>query len=262
MTRLANVAALLALAGLSGCLEEQRYAVERERVYMPPDSEPAFFDDDDNPFFVEEKVFRLQIRPPSEQSLQTLTQSAQGMKLPFPRLPWVQREDEELRVDYTLENRSDQPVNAMVFVDGIDEFFEYTPGPEDFHQYERRLLVEAHKTVGGTITELEMDEIAIDLATAVNGAPNTALVVQFQGQSGRDPRVQKYIPKVVPGLVAFHMGIMSGGLGGGETAPDLKLTLSVRVQDHGDRIAARGEKHWDPLPTPTPFVPVVPEEDP
>jgi len=261
MARLSGSACVLVVVGLSGCLEEQRYAVERARVYMPPDSAPAFEDDDDKPVFVSERVFHLQIRPPSAQTLQSLTQAAQGKHLPFPRMPWVERQDLEVRVDYTLENRSDQAVNAMVFLDGIDEFFEYTPGPEDFHQYERRLLVQAHRTARGTISELEMDEVAIDLATVVNGAPNTALVVQFQSQSGRDPRVQQYIPDTVPGLVGFHMGLQSAGLGGGETAPDLELTLSVRVQDHGDRISSRGEPHWE-LPTPVPFVPVVPEEAP
>lgn len=275
MSRLATAAAasLLSVSGLSasGCLEEQRFAVERDHVEMSPDTAPAFVDDDDNAIFIVEDVFRLQLRGPSDSSVQKLTQAAQGMGLPFPRLPWVENEDLDIRVDYALENRSAESVTAVVFVDGINEFFEYTPGPEDFHQYERRLLVEAGQRVEGTITELELSEVAIDLATVVNGALNmalveangvlnTALAVQFQSQSGRDPRVQPYIPSVIPGLVALNMGIQSGGLGGGETAPDLRLTLSVRVQDHGDRVAARGESRWD-VPAPTAFVPVAPEEE-
>jgi hypothetical protein len=100
-----------------------------------------------------------------------------------------------------------------------------------------------------------MDEIATDLATVVNGAPNSNLVVQFQSQSTRDPRVHRYIPDVIPALVAFRMGLQTG-----EAAP-LELRVSVRVQDHGARVAARGEEAWE-LPTPADFVPVVPEEEP
>ncbi len=260
MARIAS-AALLCLLCTSGCLEEQRYAVERERLALPPGATPAFVDDDDNPIFVVQRTFRLPIRPPSSEVLQALAQGAQGKDLPFPRLPWVQREDLELRIDYVVENNSDQAVTALVFVDGINEFFVYTPGPEDFHQYERRLLVEPGQRVEGTITELEMDEVAIDLATAVNGAPNTALVVQFQGQSGRDPRVAPYIPSVIPALVGFNMGLQTGALGDEDAPPALVLRLSARVQDHGDRITARGERSWE-LPTPAPFVPVVPQEEP
>jgi hypothetical protein len=261
---------MAAALALTGCLEEQRYAIERESVRLRANAEPAFVDDDDNAIFVAQRRFELQIRPPMDAILQQLGQAAQGMNLPFPRLPWVEYEDVEIRVDYVLENRSDEEVSAMVFLDGINEFNVYTPGPEDFHQYERRLAVPAQGRVEGTITELEMDEVAVDLATVVNEVmikgddeddpPNSALIVQFQSQSTRDPRVKPYIPSTIPGLVAFNMGVQTGGLGGGEMAPELFLRLSARVQDHGDRVAERGESRWT-LPTPVEFVPVVPEED-
>jgi hypothetical protein len=43
-------------------------------------------------------------------------------------------------------------------------------------------------------------------------------------------------------------------------AANVALEISVRAQDHGDRVPKRGEKLWM-LPDPTPFVPVVPEEE-
>src|SRR5262249_31380512 len=163
-----------------------RYFVEREDVLMEAGQEATFVDDDDNPVFIAKRRFSLPISPPSDAQLTLLGQGAQGRMLPFPRLPWVEREDLELKVDYTLENRSDRTVTALVFVDGVNEFNAYAPGVEDFHQWERRFELSAGELVTGVITELEMDEIAIDLATVVNGALNSNLVVHFESQSGSD----------------------------------------------------------------------------
>jgi hypothetical protein len=246
---------------LAGCLQEQRYAVERQSVHLQSSTQAKFFDQNDNPTFVVERHFALQITPPPKGKLDELTRAARGKKLPFPRLPWVERQDLSIEVDYELENRSKETVTATVFVDGIDEFFVYTPGQDDFHQYEHIIKLKPKQKYEGMISELEMDEVAIDLAAVVNGYPNSNQVVNELSQSERDPRVQKYIPSVVPGLVGIEMGIQSGALSDMKTAPDLMLRLSVRVQDHGDRVAERGQKRWDPLPTPMPFVPVVPDEN-
>jgi len=192
-----------ACLALFGCLEEQRYAVERETVSLSEDDAPAFVDENDDPVFVAQRNFTLQIRPPRDERLQQLAEQAQGLDLPFSRLPWVEQEAIELQVDYALENRSAESVAVMLFIDGRNEFHVYTPGPGDFHQWERRFLLEPGGRKSGVITELEMDEVAVDLATVVNGAPNTAQVVHTNSQSGRDPRVSSYIPAVIPALVGM-----------------------------------------------------------
>jgi hypothetical protein len=238
---------------LSACLEEQRYAVEREMIRLPADAAPAFVDENDDPVFVAARSFELQIRPPRDEFLQQLAQQAQGRDLPFPRLPWVQEEDLELQVDYAIENRSKQDVSVMLFVDGQNEFHVYTPGPLDLHQWERRFLVQAETRIDGVITERELEEIAYDLATVVNGAPNSAQIVHPQSQSSLDPRAREFIPVVIPGLVALRIGLQTG------QAAELRLRVSVRVQDHGDRVSERGEPRWD-LPEPEAFVPIIPEE--
>jgi len=94
----------------------------------------------------------------------------------------------------------------------------------------------------------------VDLATVVNGAPNSNLVVQTISQSGRDERVSPYIPSIIPGLVGIVASITSSA------AQSITVELSVRAEDHGDRLAARGEKSWQ-LPIPARFIPVVPEEE-
>lgn len=254
-------ARLLALAALgalviqaSACVEEQRYAIENESVALTEATPAAFVNDDDEEVFIVTREFTLPVRPPKDQDLTNLTQDAEGKDLPFPRSPWVEDKDVDLQLDYVIANLGDEAVLASVLIDGRNEFNVYTPGPEDFHQWERRFMLEGKERVQGTITELEMSEIATDLATVVNGAPNSNQVVQFQSQSGRDDRTRQYIPAVIPGLVGLTAGIMT------TEAANIALEISVRVQDHGDRVPKRGDRIWE-LPEPTPFVPVVEEEE-
>jgi hypothetical protein len=241
----------LALMLLTGCvLEEQRYVVENEAVALTAGTPAAFEDEDDNQFFVVERRFGLPLEVPSDAALARLAGDAR----PFPRFPWVQRDDLELVVDYTLANLDDTTLVAGITLDGENEFFAYAPGQEDFHQWERRIQLGPRQRVTGSISELEMDEVAIDLATVVNGAPNSNQVVQFQSQSGRDPRIKQFVPKVVPGLVGLRFGLVTNQAG------NVVLELSVRAQDHGGRLAERGDASWEP-PAPVDFAPVVPEEE-
>jgi hypothetical protein len=240
---------------LTACLEEQRYVVENESVAITAQTPVAYVDDDDNPFYVVERTFTLPISEPSASSLDSLARESQGMGLPFPRLPWVRRNHIELQLDYTIANLDDSELVAGIRLDGINEFHAYTPGIEDFHQWERFVSLGPRQRVSGTITELEMDEVATDLATVVNGAPNSNQVVHFLSQSGRDARSKQYIPKVVPHLVGMRLGLVTGQAG------NVVLEVSVRAQDHGDRVADRGDRRWQ-LPVPMDFVPVVPVEEP
>lgn len=247
------LAALAAACLVSACIEEQRYVIENQAVALTADVAPAFITEDDDPIFIVTRDFEFPIAPPKNTDLARLTQRASGLNLPFPRAPWVEHTDIELELSYALENLGDAPITASVTLDGRNEFFQYAPGPEDLHQWERRHLLQPKERVHGVVTELEMDEIAVDLATVVNGAPNSNLVVQFQSQSGRDERTRQYIPALIPGLTGIRAGIMTGASG------SVVLEISVRAQDHGGRVPTRGQKRWT-LPEPTDFAPVVPED--
>jgi hypothetical protein len=235
-------------------LEEQRYVIESEAVALTEGTPPAFVTEDDEEIFIVTRDFELPITPPKNADLDKLTQKAEGRDLPFPRLPWVDDGDMDLELAYTLANQGDTDVLASVILNGRNEFNVYTPAALDFNQWERRFALKPKERVQGIVTELEMQEIAIDLATVVNGAPVSNLVVHFQSQSGRDERVAEYVPSLVPGLVGLTAGIMT------TSAANVVLELSIRAQDHGGRLAKRGEKRWQ-LPEPTPFVPVVIDED-
>ena len=252
-SRFRRVQLLLCLA--SACvLEEQRYAIENEAVALTEDTAPAFVTEDDEQIFIVTRDFELPITRPSNADLNKLTRQAEGRDLPYARMPWVEAGDIELQLEYTLANQGDEELTAALILNGRNEFHLYTPGPEDFNQWERRFALKGKQRVQGVVTEREMEEIAIDLATVANGAPVSNLVVHFQSQSGRDDRVTPYLPKVVPGLVGLSAGIMTS------EAANVVLEISLRAQDHGGRLAERSERRWE-LPEAEPFVPVVVDED-
>lgn len=223
---------------------------------------PAFFTSMDLTLFLVETRVELPVREPTAEELAAL-EVPDGRTHPWARRPWVERGDYEIQIDWTLSSLSDAPQIVTLTVNGFNEFDEYMPGVSvvdddfviDFANWERTLLVQPGARIGGTIREEELDEIAVDLATVVNGAPNPNQVVFFQNHSDHDERSRMFIPGVVPALTGFRIGLRVGGedLGG---APPMALEFVVRVRDPRDRIVGADEESWM-LPVPTPFVPAL-----
>jgi hypothetical protein len=250
-----NAAWLAALVALIGCVEEQRYVVENRAFALTPDAPAAFTSEDGDELFIVTAPYTFPISPPSSEQLAALRARINGTNLLFPRMPWVEDGAIDYTLDFVVQNSDAKRANVLIGLDGRSEFTEYAPAPpNDFHQWERRLSLAPGERVTGSVSTLELHEIAVDLATVVNGAPNSNLVVQTISQSSRDERVAPYIPGVIPGLVGIVASITSSA------AQAITVELSVRAEDHNDRLAARGDKSWQ-LPIPARFVPVVPEEE-
>jgi hypothetical protein len=195
--------------------------------------------------YIVETHAELAIREPTTAELASLRDGAKQYKmLPFPRLPWVGRGELELQVDFTLSNLDDAPHDVDVIINGANEFDEYVPGvqvveddPLPLHsQWEKRYTVAAKSRITGTVREEELDEAAVDLATVVNGAPNSDEVVYFENKSSSDPRSMKYVPPVIPGLTALRLGVRA------TQASTALLEATVRVRDVGDKLAGSGDK--------------------
>ncbi|MET0343457.1 MAG: hypothetical protein ABW252_20770 [Polyangiales bacterium] len=234
-----------------GCLAAQRHELPADPIAITADAQPAFVGENDEPVFRAEQRTMLHLTPPTDAERASL--AAQPTP-PYPRAPWIALDDLELQLDYALESASDMPVVVDVTLDGINEFHAYAPGPEDLHQWARRLALAPRERITGTVTELELHEVAVDLATVVNGAPNSNLVVDPRSQAGRDPRVAAFVPARIPGLIGVLVGLESA------RAAALTLRFTIRVQDHGERATRRGERAWT-APAPAPFTPVAPEVD-
>jgi len=243
--------ALWLLSWVVACTQEQRYVVEQGTVEMTSETPPTYVLEDDEELFLVDERFEFPIsRPPADHDFNRGIDDP----APFPRGPWVYEDDVAYELDWVLENRSKRVVEAALVVDGISEFYEYQPGPEDLHQIEKLQYIPAGGSIEGTLRELELSEVAIDLATVVNGAPNSNQVVFELNNSRTDARTGMFVPDIVPGLVGVRIGILT------HRADDIVLTFSVRATDLGDRIPRRGEGRWE-LPTPMDFIPVVPPEE-
>jgi hypothetical protein len=174
-------------------------------------------------------------------------------------MPWVERDDLAVSIDFTLYNLDDEDHDVMVMLNGFNEFDEYVPGIRvvddevevDFAQWERLFTVEGKQRLSRTIREEELDETAVDLATVVNGAPNSNQVVYFENLSDRDERSMEFIPEVIPGLMGFRLGLRT------TAAVNVLLEAVVRVRDAGDRLADEGDEYFEVEPEP--FTPMAPE---
>jgi hypothetical protein len=255
-----SIAAVGVLTALIGACQDQVYvgAGGLHAIAVTEATAPFATGDDAALYIVETRV-ELPIRVPSEAAMQALSEDVQGVEVPFARLPWVERGDHELQVDWALRNLEDRPVVVEVVVNGFNEFDEYVPGftvdnddiIPDFAQWERRLALGPLESRMGTAREEHLDEVAVDLATVVNGIENANLVVSPRSHSSLDPRVQPYIPPVIPALTGLRIGLRVTTDGG--PAPRLVLEATVRVRDVDGKIVDPDDA-WD-LPAPVAFTP-------
>jgi hypothetical protein len=243
----------------SACTNEPQYVGDGKlyQVALTDATPPAFTSRDGAVYIVEQRV-ELQVRRPPQIVLDDLQKGVGAYKnLPFPRLPWIDRGELPMQIDFTLSNLDATPHEITVTFNGISEFDEYVPGihviddqvQADYAEWERSYKLEAKERLSRTIREEELDEAAVDLATAAHGAPNANEVVYFENKSGTDPRSDRFTPKVVPGLVGFRIGVRA------QEAGKLLLEATARVRDVSDKLTTSQltAMHFNPQPfTPMP----------
>jgi hypothetical protein len=263
--------AVLALA-LTGCNLQQSYVTPLGQsvvqLAMPSDTPPLAMSRESVLYSVEEDVY-LPLREPTAAEMSAL----QGMTVaPFGRMPWAQRGDYELEITLVITNVDTVRVSTTATINGVNEFNRYLPGfsindnaiVPDFSQWERTysLMPGERRTV--TVREEELDEVATDLASAVNtsvmvGDMATCSdianeLVYFANQSGIDARSRPCIPTAVPALVGFVLGLRAEG-SPGSAAPAVAIEASVRMRDIRGRLALTGMQ-WDVADLgQTPFTP-------
>jgi hypothetical protein len=252
----------VALSG-SACTDERRYVGEDGLYQVALDSDTmAAVEAEDAQVFIVERRVELPVKPPSETALEDLYQAAGEFEnLPFPRLPWIESGDIAVQVDFTLTNLGDAEREVAVIVNGFNEFHEYNPGVTviddepvaDYAQWERLYELAPLSRITRSIREEEFDEMAVDLATVVNGAPNSNLVVFFENKSPSDERSQPFIPEIVPGLMGFRIGLRA------TAAARVLLEASVRVRDVESFLAEEDEEPF--MVQPELFAPVAAEEE-
>ena len=255
---------LIAAFGVS-CSDTQYVGPEGFFVFAITETTPPFATEDESSLFIVEQRATLPIEAPTDAELAELGAAADG--LPFPRAPWVERGDYEIEVDYVIINLDDAPARVTVAFDGINEFNVYVPGfvvgeeelIEELHQFERVVALEPLERRVGTVREETFDEVAVDLATVVNGVTNAHQVVHPDNHSSSDRRSMAFVPAVVPALTGLR-AVLSVVSDEGSTPPNVALEWTIRVRDERGIIVA-DEDAWE-LPEPVPFLPssVTPPE--
>lgn len=264
MRSVPTVLAISALLAAAGCHREQRYITPEGGgpwAFAITEATPPFFTSEEGDVFLVEQRIEIPFREPTDEELAVLGDIGDA-QIPYAQLPWLRRGDIEIQIDYTLSNLSpDQTVDVGVTVNGFNEFHEYNPGIQvvddelviDFAGWERLVRVGPGERRSGTIREESLDEIAVDLATVVNGVPNANQIVHPQNVSAVDARSQLFIPDVIPALTGVRFG-MRVQAEEGAAPPPLVMEIAVRVRDVRDVLAPAGVEPWV-APTPVLFGP-------
>ncbi len=247
-------AAVVSLTAVASCADHDYVGEEPFYQFALTEDTPAFFAGEDESFFLVEQRVELTLDPPTDSEMGELTAEAPA---PYPRLPWAEKGDYAIEIDWALINLDDQTHRVLVAFNGINEFHEYVPGVQegeeeiipDLSQWERSIELGPLERRSGTVREAELEEVAVDLATVVNGAPNANQIVHPDNHSATDARSQMYIPEVIPALVGVRAALGMTGASAGNVV----LELTVRVRDESDKIV-EFEDAWE-LPTPAPFTP-------
>lgn len=246
-----------------GCQSEATFVNDGTVAFAMTEMTPALIETDEAALYMVEYRVELPVRDPGDAEMQRRRDEAGGLENnPYERLPWVERNDLAIEIDYTIANMDDAEHGIVaVTVNGFNEFHEYSPSFTvdddevivDYAQWERIHDLEPFERESFTVREEQLDEVAVDLATVVNGAPNSNQVVYFANQSASDIRSRAFVPDVIPGLMGVRIGIRT------EEAANLVVEASVRVRDVNQRLVEDDQPLLEL--TPELFVPVAPVEE-
>lgn len=258
-----------ALGLLAGCSAEDATYVGGPGYFafaMTADTPPLAVMAQTAVFAVEQPV-ELPVRRPTAAQMNALSPVPAEISVPWDRLPWMKRHDYELQIDYVISNLEDTEQRVVVTVNGRNEFDEYFPGViiqdneavAEFAGWERTWILAPGERKTGIIREEEMDEVAVDLATVVNGVTNADAIVHPRSQSSTDPRALPFIPDVVPALVGFRVGlrvVAEADRNVAPTPPAIACEFTVRARDrhHRNPRIVPVREAWQ-LPDATPFYP-------
>jgi hypothetical protein len=264
--------ALTAFCALPACNMEQRYVTPPGGgLYTAAITEatPIFLEAEEEALVMVEAPIPFPIHGPNEMEMGALYTDP---VMPFTRRPWVERDDYQIEIDVVVSNLSDRRVFATITINGINEFNEYVPAAQiiddalvvDFANWERTYALDPGERRSVTIREEELDEVAVDLASVVNGMECMTIantITYFMNHSTSDPRSIPCVPTLIPGLVGVKLGLRTQ-ISLGETPPPIVAEASVRIRDVHDRLASSDEMPWDLNgETPVPFTPPVMMEE-
>jgi hypothetical protein len=241
--------ALLAASGAAGCAaESDKQTYDPIALGMTPET-PAFIDEGDTTIYEVKRGVSLPIVIPTDADLALLS----AVVPPYTRTPWITKKDVKVQISWTISNLDKEAHNVELLLDPWNEFARYVPGISvgeeetvpDLSGIDLLLRVEGKTRKKGVFTFDDMDEVAIDLATAqniigmsaaggmddgVNGLVNHTF--EIHNRSSDDRLVKAYIPATIAGLIGFDFGLRTSQPG------NVAVEIVVEVMDFaGNRVS-------------------------
>jgi hypothetical protein len=271
----------LALAAVGCGSKEETRTLEPVQLAMTDQMAPIYEQQDTSLYEVKLAV-PFPIAAPTASELAAL--EAQPMD-PYPHKPWLLKDDLKVQVTWTLSNIDSQNHNVELLVDPWNEFARYWPGMSVTNAqrqeqqpnlsgidilYELPGLDDSRDSRRhGTITFEDMDELAIDFATAMNiiatapppdpsldaqdnpavGLVNHAFAVE--NRSYNDVVVQSYIPPVIAGLTGIDIGLRT------YEPANVAIEIVVEVVDKDSGKVVKRDESLTLLPEPTEFITIA-----
>jgi hypothetical protein len=252
---------LIAVAPFTvGCGGDDTRQLDPQSFAMSNNTQP-FFDNGEVKLFEVQVPVQLPIKPPDATQKDSLKTPAK----PFPRTPWVTKDDVKVQMTFTLTNLDTDSHNVAVVVDPWNEFGRYVPGVSGTGENAQpnlsgiqQLYIVPGKNdpsskgrIEHTFSYDDMDELATDFATAYNiiktvpahatadsmddqrvGLVNHAFDVL--NRSGSDVYTDRYRPGVIPALLGFDVGLLSQE---GDKAPNVAMEFTLEIVDkQGNRV--------------------------
>jgi hypothetical protein len=199
----------------------------------------AYYSSEELTLYEVQTPVALPVKQPSSSDLGGL--GAAPANTGYPSAPWLTADDEQVEVHYIISNLDSQDHAVYLLIDPWNEFVRWQPGvtvvddetAAPNYGYDLPFLVKAMSRVEGTITQDDMKEIAIKLASvenllgssqtmaaeaaAMDGGMNTSgfdptgyanNIFNPQNRSnGGDPLYTPWIPSVIAGLTGFDLGL-------------------------------------------------------
>ena len=227
---------------------------------------PPFYDDGELTLYQAQLPVSLPIRRPTASDSSKLA----GRVGPFNHHPWVTTDDVKVQVTWTLANMDAGDTGrhtVEVRLDPWNEFGRYQPGIEVQGDNAVQDLAglgepidlpglgtDRSSRVQYTFSFDDLDEVAVDFATAINilanvhptpaadgqglDDPRSGLITHAfdrQNRSGSSPLTDPYVPEVIPALVGFNLGIRT------EEPANIAIEFAVELIDqNGDRVVEQG----------------------
>jgi len=266
---IAPVLALSALAALSvGCsADDHQQSLPIVQVGMTKKVAPIY-DDGETKIFEVKKGVQFPILQPDPATEQQLDQKKVA---PYGRMPWIEVDDVDVQVSWTISNLDDEQHVVELLVDPWNEFGRYYPGLQltdrdegkylpNFSGIDKRYVVEPKSNgdasrAHGVYSYDDLKEVATDFATvmalikrppkAPGGADDmddatvtyTNHAFEWQNRSFDDLLVQPWVPSTIAGLTGLDLGFRT------EEPATIAIEVAIEVVDkRGDRVQREGEK--------------------